>query len=173
MYGGEVYGKLAACVSKGKERQDRLIFPVGQRVIVHEICARMLFRTRDGHVSCLWSRTRVEMASSSRGVLLVQNELRDAHLHLVFTDDTGGYPGGVWDSSLLYVTARPATKAPVTSLYLRGRRCTATPNALNLPTTHVPQPLLHPVRRLRASQAHTDSDVALLTEPVPRSVRQV
>ena len=83
LYGGEVYGQLAACVSKGRERQDRLIFPGGQHVIMHEICARMLFRTRDGHVSCLWSRTRVEMASSSRGVLLVQNELRDAHLHLV------------------------------------------------------------------------------------------
>ena len=45
-----------------------------------------------------------------------------------FMDATGGYPGGVWYSSLLYVTARPATKAPVTSLYLRGRRCTAAPN---------------------------------------------
>ena len=100
-------------------------------------------------------------------------DLLPATLTPFFTDVTGGYPGGVWDSSLLYVTARPATKAPVTSLYSRGRRCTATPNALNLPTTHVPQPLLHPVRRLRASQAYTDRDVALLTEPVPRSVRQV
>ena len=31
-------------------------------------------------------------------------------------------------SSHLYVTARPATEAPVTALYLRGRRCTAAPN---------------------------------------------
>ena len=45
-----------------------------------------------------------------------------------FTDTTGGYPGGVWYSPLLYVTARPATEAPVTALYLRGRRCTAAPN---------------------------------------------
>ena len=35
-----------------------------------------------------------------------------------FTDATGGYPGGVWDSSLLYLTARPATKAPVSTLLL-------------------------------------------------------
>ena len=35
-------------------------------------------------------------------------------------DTTGGYPGGVWYSSFLYVTARPATKAPVTSLLLTG-----------------------------------------------------
>ena len=40
-------------------------------------------------------------------------------------DATGDHPGGVWYSPLLYVTAPPATKAPVTSLYLRGRRCTA------------------------------------------------
>ena len=88
-------------------------------------------------------------------------------------DATGGYPGGVWQSLLLYVTARPATEALVTALCLRGCRCTAAQNAQNRPTLHVPQPLLHGVRRLRASQAHTDSDVALLTEPVPRSVRQV
>ena len=66
---------------------------------------------------------------------------------------TGGYPGGGWYSSLLYVTARPATKAPVTTLYLRGRRCTAAPNAPNRPTTHVPQPLLHGAPLLRASRA--------------------
>ena len=70
-----------------------------------------------------------------------------------FMDATGGYPGGVWYSHHLYVTARPATKAPVTALYLRGRRCTAAPNAQNRPTLHVPQPLLHTVRLLRASQA--------------------
>ena len=32
-----------------------------------------------------------------------------------FSDVAGSYPGGVWDSSL-YVTARPATRAPVTAL---------------------------------------------------------
>ena len=36
------------------------------------------------------------------------------------TDATGGYPSGVWDRSLLHVTARPATKAPVTSLIRTG-----------------------------------------------------
>ena len=41
------------------------------------------------------------------------------------------------------------------------------------PTTHVPQPLLHCVRRLRASLALTDSDVALLTEQARGGVRQV
>ena len=33
-------------------------------------------------------------------------------------DAIGSYPGGVWDNSLLYVTARPATKAQVTALLL-------------------------------------------------------
>ena len=51
------------------------------------------------------------------------------------------------------VTARPATKAPVTPLYLRGRRCAAAPNGREQPTTHVPQPLLLWVRRLRAGLA--------------------
>ena len=46
-----------------------------------------------------------------------------------FTDATGVYPGGVLDRSLLYVTARPATKAPVTrAVTYGGRRCTAAPN---------------------------------------------
>ena len=54
----------------------------------------------------------------------------------------------------LYVTARPATKAPVTSLYLRGRRCTAAPNGQKPPTPHVPQPLLRLVSGLRASRAN-------------------
>ena len=43
----------------------------------------------------------------------------------------------------------------------------------NRPTPHVPQPLLHLVRRLRASLALTDSDVALLTEQARGGVRQV
>ena len=59
-------------------------------------------------------------------------------------DATGGYPGVIWYSSLLHVTARPATEALVTALYLRGRRCTAASNSLNRPTTHVPQPLWQP-----------------------------
>ena len=43
-----------------------------------------------------------------------------ATLTSTITDATGGYPGGVLDRSLLYVTARPATKAPVTALLLTG-----------------------------------------------------
>ena len=43
----------------------------------------------------------------------------------------------------------------------------------NRPTPHVPQPLLHSVRRLRASQALTDCEVALLTEQARGGVRQV
>ena len=54
-------------------------------------------------------------------------------------DATGGYPGGVLYSSLLYVTARPA-------LYLRG------PNGQQ-PTNTAPQPLLHWLRSVRASRA--------------------
>ena len=50
-------------------------------------------------------------------------------------DATGGYPGGVWYSPFLYVIARSATEAPVTALYLRGRRCTAAPNEPEPPNT--------------------------------------
>ena len=50
----------------------------------------------------------------------LRGDLPTANWISFFVDATGGYPGGVWYSSLLYVTARPATKAPVTSLYLRG-----------------------------------------------------
>ena len=69
------------------------------------------------------------------------------------TDATGRYPGGVWDSSLLYVTARPATKAPVTTLLLTGSSLHGGPKWSEPPTTHVSQPLLHLVRLLRASLA--------------------
>ena len=60
-------------------------------------------------------------------VSCLRGHLPSASLMSFFTDATGGSPGGVWYSSLLYVTARPATKAPVTSLYLWGRRCAAAP----------------------------------------------
>ena len=62
------------------------------------------------------------LVSSLRGDLPAANWIS------FFMDATGGYPGGVWYSTFLYVTARPATEAPVTALYLRGRRCTAAPN---------------------------------------------
>ena len=78
---------------------------------------------------------------------LVENELKDSHLLLArgppsFLLDVLHY-GRHWGLSrwrlvqylLLYVTARPATKAPVTALYLRGRRCTAAPNGRQ-PTTN-------------------------------------
>ena len=68
-------------------------------------------------------------------------------LHRVFVPASGRLLD--WGAPL----ARPATKAPVTALYLRGRRCTAAPNAQNRPTTHVPQPLLHLVRLVCASRA--------------------
>ena len=74
--------------------------------------------------------------------MVVKREFGDAHLLLVRKPPSTllevllhrrhwGYPGGVWYGSLSYVTARPATKAPVTTLYLRGRRCTAAPNEVN------------------------------------------
>ena len=70
---------------------------------------------------------------------MVQKELKDVYLQLarripcclldvLHYGRHWGYPGGVGCSSLFLVTARPATKAPVTSLYLRGRRCTAAPS---------------------------------------------
>ena len=91
----------------------------------------------------------------------VLKELRDARLLLVRIPPSS-FPdvlhyGRHWGLSrwrpfsLLHVTARPATKAPVTALYFRGRRCTAAPNAQNRPTLHVSQPLLYCVRSLRAS----------------------
>ena len=56
----------------------------------------------------------------------VQKELQDAHLLLAWRPPfcildvllhrrRRGCPGGVWYGSLRYVTARPATKAPVTA----------------------------------------------------------
>ena len=89
-------------------------------------------------------------------------------------DATGGYPGAVWYSSFLYVTARPATEAPVTSLYLRGRRCTAAPNEPEPSNTARTATSVALVTQ-RTCQSGTVRIVrmALLTEPVPRSVRQV
>ena len=72
----------------------------------------------------------VSLGGGEEGVWRRGN-LPPACLRSFFTDATGGYPGGVWYGSLCYVTARPTTKAPVTSLYLRGRRCTAAPNEVN------------------------------------------
>ena len=67
---------------------------------------------------------------ASRRVLIscLRGDLPPSCSTSFFVDATGGYPGGVWYSTFLYVTARPATEAPVTALYLRGRRCTAAPN---------------------------------------------
>ena len=85
------------------------------------------------------------------------------------TGATGGYPGGV----LLRIRAA-SDQGPGSSLYLRGRRCTAAPNGAEPPNT----------ARTAASAAlgtpptcHSGTlrivRMALLTEPVPRSVRQV
>ena len=82
-----------------------------------------------------------------------------------FTDATGGYPSGVW-----YGTARPATKAGCTYGVVAARRPLMNQNG---PTLHVLQPLLHWVRSVRASQALTDGDVAMLTEQARGGVRQV
>ena len=91
-----------------------------------------------------------------------------------FMDATGGYPGGVWYSTLLYVTARPAMKAPDTSLYLRGRRCTVVPNEPERTNTARTATSVAPGY---AFTCHSGTlrivRMALLTEPVPRSVRQV
>ena len=58
-------------------------------------------------------------------IFTLSGHLSPAFSTSIFTDATGGYPGGVWCHSLLCVTARLATRAPVTALFLRGRRCTA------------------------------------------------
>ena len=55
----------------------------------------------------------------------------------------------------------------------RGRRRTAAPNGCEPPTAHVPQPLLHLVRRLRGSLALTSREVALHTEQARGSVRHL
>ena len=55
----------------------------------------------------------------------LRGDLPPASLKFFFK---GANPSGVWYGTLRYVTARPATEAPVTTLYLRGRRCTAAPN---------------------------------------------
>ena len=96
-----------------------------------------------------------------------------ASLTSFFTDAAGGYPGGVWYGSLRYVTARPATKALVTAVLLTGRPYTTASSLGAQQTPHAPQPLLHWVRRLRASLPLTDSDVALLTEQAGGGERQV
>ena len=64
-----------------------------------------------------------------------------------------------------YVTLRPATTAAVTSLLLTGSPLHGGPHMeQSRPTPHVPQPLLHCVRRHVPAWHFTDSDVALLTE---------
>ena len=95
----------------------------------------------------------------------VQKELKDAHLLLarrppfcflevlLHRRHWGLSRWRLVQSLQLHVTARPATEALVTALYLRGRRCTTAPNEQEQTTPHVPQPLLHVVRRLRASLA--------------------
>ena len=96
------------------------------------------------------------------GFRRVLNKWRDARLLLVRPPPewyAGGYPGGVLDC-LLYVTARPATKAPVTALLLAGSSLHGGRH-------------LHLVRRLRASLALTGCDVALLTEQARGGVRKV
>ena len=89
--------------------------------------SRSCSKESDDEPCVVLCRTGVEM-----DCWLVQKLLRDAHLllarrppscnlaALLFTDTTGGCSGGVWDRSLLYVTERPATKAPVTALILTG-----------------------------------------------------
>ena len=82
-----------------------------------------------------------------------------------FTDATGGYPGGVW-----YVTARPATKATVTALYLRVL-------AARRPPVHTT--VQHCTYRNLCCTWYADnvpawhSRMALLTEQARGGVRQV
>ena len=87
-------------------------------------------------------------------ISFLPGDLPPATLTSFFTDATWDYPGGVWYSSLINVTARPATKPPVTALLLTGSSLHGVPlMEQNRPIPHVQQPLLHLVRRPRASQA--------------------
>ena len=117
------------------------------------------------------------------GQLVVPTVLRDVRLHLARTPpcsilDVLHY-GRRWGLSrwrpfsLLHMTAWPATKAPVTALLLSGSSLHGSSQCENRPTLHVPQPLLHVVRRVRASLALTDCEVAVLTEQARGGVRQV
>ena len=110
----------------------------------------------------------------------IQNELRDSHLlherippSCLLVVLLHGRHLGVIPMVSGYRFARPATEAPdPVHCYLRGRRCTAAPNAdVNLPTPHVPQPLLHLVTPLTCQPGTLRIvRMALLTEPVPWGV---
>ena len=117
--------------------------------------------------------------------MVVQKVPRDAHLHLERTPPSCNldallygrhreYPGGVLDRSLLYVTARPATKAPVTALLLTGSSLHVGPQCSEPSNTARTATSVALVTQ-RTCQPGTLRIVrmALLTEPVPRSVRQV
>ena len=94
---------------------------------------------------------------------MVPKVLRDVRLHLARTPPCSildvlhyGRHRGLsrWcPFSILHVTARPATKDPVTALLLAGSSLHGGPQWKNRPTPHVPQPLLHCARRLHASLA--------------------
>ena len=107
---------------------------------------------------------------------LVKNESLDGQLIAWFhvgSEPAEGFSSPACAETSLLLAWRPSSQTPlgvipvasgtvpslrdraarVTSLYLRGRRCTAAPNGREPPTTHVPQPLLHLARRLRASLA--------------------
>ena len=86
-----------------------------------------------------------------------------------FTDAAGGYPGGVWDSSLLYVTTRPATEAP-------GHHTDTYGVVAARPPPMEQKTVQHRTYRnlcLRASLALADCDMPLLTAQVCGGVRQV
>ena len=90
----------------------------------------------------------------------VLKELRDARLLLVRVPPSCcldvlhyGRPWGLSRWRLGQLLSSRDRAASNQGRHLWGRRCTAAPNARNRPTTHVPQPLLHLVRRLRASLA--------------------
>ena len=100
----------------------------------------------------------------------VQKELQDAHVLLAWRP-----PSWIldvllhrrrWGLSRWRLVQLPPLRDRAASDQGPGHHAvlTAAPNEQNGPTTHVPQCLLHLVRRLRARQALTDSDVALLTE---------
>ena len=112
----------------------------------------------------------------------IQNELRDSHLlherlppSCLLVVPLHGHHLGVIPVVSGYRSARPATEAPDhVHCYLRGRRCTAAPNGQQ-PTNTARTATSIALVTQRTCQSGTVRIVrmALLTEPVPRSVRQV
>ena len=104
----------------------------------------------------------------------LRGDLPAACLTSLITDATWGYPGGVCYSSLLYVTARTVTKAPVTSLLLSGSSLHGGPQCARNTKTRMHRKLCCNGFAAYVPAWHfSDCDMALPTEQARGGVRQV